>query len=289
MQSLFRSSTADTEPPASSSRTVSALHSPNAPPLVATPELEEIATVQQRLLSRLESAHAALCPPDLAAARSQMAEVVEELSHSGAILVTLKKELDSLFQRLRTLRRSLEAAAPATAAGAAAPAAASSGAAGAPAVMTEDGTPQAAPPAQLAARPGGRAAAELSHLSPVGSAAAAASAEPPGREAAGAAPEGAGAGKGAVRELPGPDLPATHKGIVGGIAQEGTARQAVPQEQGVAVQRKDSEVDDAAEADAEAGPRCEAADRPAVEVPAAAALRETCPAPSNPEQRRTGE
>lgn len=82
--------------------------------------LEAITAVQHRILSRLEGAREALNPPGLAQAREEVAGVVEELSHSAVLLGRVKKDLDSIFLRLRTLKRSLHAAFPPHAATAAA-------------------------------------------------------------------------------------------------------------------------------------------------------------------------
>lgn len=65
-------------------------------------------------LARLEAAHAALTqrPGGPAAVRDEVAEVVEELSHGAVLLATVKKDLDSIFARLRRTRAALAAAFP---------------------------------------------------------------------------------------------------------------------------------------------------------------------------------
>jgi hypothetical protein len=65
-----------------------------------------------RRLARLESAHAALSHSAPGLGRDEAREVLEELSNSGALLATIKKDLDSIHTRLRGMRQALAAAFP---------------------------------------------------------------------------------------------------------------------------------------------------------------------------------
>lgn len=65
-----------------------------------------------RRLAHLQSARAALTqtPPGLG--RDEVGEVIEELANSGALLATVKKDLDAIYARLRGMRHALAAAYP---------------------------------------------------------------------------------------------------------------------------------------------------------------------------------
>ncbi|KAL4858536.1 hypothetical protein ACK3TF_001496 [Chlorella vulgaris] len=95
---------------------LSRLQDSNSRPPAALPPpqmaAESITELQATLLARLERARAALSrtPPGLG--RDQVREVIEELGHSGALLATIKKDLDAIFARLVGIRQALAVAFP---------------------------------------------------------------------------------------------------------------------------------------------------------------------------------
>lgn len=70
----------------------------------------------KRRLARLQAARAALTPARHGGGgglpRDELAEVIEELSHSTILLDKVKKDLDGMFGRLRRMRQQLAAAFP---------------------------------------------------------------------------------------------------------------------------------------------------------------------------------